>query len=142
MARYRASVDARASQDEVFAYLADFSNAQEWDPGVKQAQRLDSGALKVGSSFRLTVEYMGRTNALVYTITQFDPPRRVTFSGENSIVTSLDTITCEAAGDGTSVTYDADLRLKGVLKLADPLLALAFNRIADSALAGLRRQLG
>ena len=78
----------------------------------------------------------------MYAITELDPPRRVTFSGENSTVTSLDTITVEPAAQGTTVTYDADLQLKGALKLADPLLALAFKRIADNALAGLRRQLG
>ena len=43
---------------------------------------------------------------------------------------------------GTLVTYDADLALKGPLKLADPLLGLAFNRVGDRALAGLRKTLG
>jgi hypothetical protein len=33
---------------------------------------------------------------------------------------------------------DADLRLKGALRLGDPLLGLAFNRVGDRALAGLR----
>ena len=38
-------------------------------------------------------------------------------------------------------TYTADLHLKGVLGLADPLLSLVFNRLGDRAAAGLRRQL-
>ena len=142
MARYKAQVAARAGQPEVFEYLVDFSNAKEWDPSVKSAERLDAGEIKVGSTFRLVVETMGRSSALVYAITELEPPRLVTFSGENSTVTSLDTITFESAGDGTTVTYDADLQLKGLLKLADPLLAIGFKRIADNALAGLRRQLG
>ncbi|MBV8942950.1 MAG: hypothetical protein JO240_14570, partial [Solirubrobacterales bacterium] len=37
--------------------------------------------------------------------------------------------------------YDAELRLKGLLRLADQLLALAFNRVGDRALAGLREVL-
>lgn len=142
MARYKAQVAARGGQHEVFEYLADFSNAKEWDPSVKSAERLDTGEIKVGSTFRLAVEFMGRTSELVYAITELEPPRLVTFSGENSAVTSLDTITFEPAADGTSVTYDADLQLKGPLKLADPLLAVAFKRIAENALAGLRRRLG
>ncbi|MBV8221122.1 MAG: hypothetical protein JO325_21875, partial [Solirubrobacterales bacterium] len=46
-----------------------------------------------------------------------------------------------ATGTGTRVTYAADLRLKGLLRLADPLLALAFRRVGDRALAGLREVL-
>ena len=38
-------------------------------------------------------------------------------------------------------SYDADLRLKGVLRLADPLLGLAFGRIGDRAAEGLRAYL-
>jgi hypothetical protein len=39
------------------------------------------------------------------------------------------------------VRYDADLRLKGPLRLADPLLRVAFSRIGDRARDGLRRAL-
>ena len=34
MATYRTQIDAPRRQDEVFEYLATFSNAREWDPGV------------------------------------------------------------------------------------------------------------
>lgn len=44
-------------------------------------------------------------------------------------------------GEGT-VTYDADLALKGPLRIADPLLGLAFDRVGDRALEGLRATLG
>ena len=54
---------------------------------------------------------------------------------------SRDRITFESTAAGTRVTYDADLALKGLLRIADPLLALAFNRVGDRALAGLRRTL-
>ena len=51
-------------------------------------------------------------------------------------------ITFETIATGTRVTYVAHLRLKRLLRLADPLLALAFNRIGNPALAGLREVLG
>jgi hypothetical protein len=54
---------------------------------------------------------------------------------------SLDRITVSPLGDGAQVTYDADLSLKGALKVADPLLAVLFRRVGDRALAGLRRTL-
>ncbi len=39
------------------------------------------------------------------------------------------------------VTYDAELKLNGLLGLADPLLGLSFNRIGDRAATGLVRAL-
>ena len=70
-------------------------------------------------------------------ITEFEPGHRVVLRGENSTVLSVDVITVDASGDGAVLTYDADLTLKGPLRLLDPLLGLAFGRIADRALAGL-----
>jgi hypothetical protein len=43
---------------------------------------------------------------------------------------------------GTRITYDAELSLKWPVKIADPLLRLAFNRVGDRALAGMRKMLG
>jgi hypothetical protein len=40
------------------------------------------------------------------------------------------------------MTYDAELTLKGAIKLIDPLFGLAFKRLGDNAAAGLRRELG
>jgi hypothetical protein len=67
----------------------------------------------------------------------------VTLRGENATVVSLDTMTfSDGTSGGTLVRYDADLRLKGPLRLADPLLLLAFRRTGDRALDGLRAALG
>ncbi len=142
MASYRATVDTPLSPAEAFAYLSDFSNAEEWDPGTVQAERLGDGQLGEGTEFRLVAAFLGRNTTLTYRIVEFDPPNAVTFRGENSTVVSLDRITFEPSDGGTRVLYDADLKLKGLLKLADPLLGLAFNRIGDSALAGMRKALG
>lgn len=142
MARYRASVDTQREGEEVFAYLSDFSSAAEWDPGVVEAQRLDAGPIGVGAEFRLVAQFLGRTTPLTYRIVEYNPPHAVTFLGENATVISRDRITFEPTGVGTRITYDADLRLKGPLRIADGLLALAFSRVGDRALAGLRRTLG
>ena len=142
MARYRASTDTTWTADDAFAYLSDFSTSAEWDPGVVEARRLGRGTLGVGSEFHLVAEFMGRKTPLSYRITEYDPPRAVTFVGENATVVSHDRITFESIATGTRITYDADLRLKGVLRVADPLLALVFARVGDRALAGLRTVLG
>ena len=141
MARYRASIDTRWTSEEAFAYLSDFSTSAEWDPGVVEAERVGAGAIGEGTEFRLVAEFLGRRAPITYRVVEYEASRAVTFLGENATVVSCDRITFDPTATGTRVTYDADLRLKGLLRLADPLLALPFNRVGDRALAGLREVL-
>jgi carbon monoxide dehydrogenase subunit G len=142
MAHYKARVDTPRPPDEMFAYLSDFSSTQEWDPGVIEAERLGDVLVREGTEFRLLARFLGRKTPLAYRIVEYDPPNAVTFRGESSTVVSLDRITFEPSEPGTRITYDADLALKGPLKLADPLLRVAFKRVGARALAGLRKTLG
>jgi hypothetical protein len=142
MAHYRATIHTLLPREEAFAYLSDFSTTQEWDPGVVEATRLDAGDVREGSEFRLLARFLGRTVPLTYRVVEYDPPYAVGFLGESATVTSRDRITLEPAEEGTSIVYDADLALAGLLRLADPLLALAFKRVGDRALVGLRERLG
>jgi carbon monoxide dehydrogenase subunit G len=139
MAHYRASIDIQRPRDDVFAYLSDFSTTREWDPGVVETERLNGQAVGVGTEFRLVAEFLGRKNELIYRIVEYDRPHAVTLLGENATVVSRDRITFADVPEGTRVTYDADLALKGLLRIADPVLALAFKRVGERALVGLRR---
>ena len=127
MARYKATVDTPSSPDEAFAYLSDFSTAEEWDPGTVRSRTPRRGQLGEGTEFRLVADFLGRKTTLTYRIVEYDPPNAVTFRGENSSVVSLDRITFEPSDGGTRITYDADLKLKGPFKLADPLLRARFQ---------------
>ena len=141
MARYRASIETQWAPDEAFVYLSDFSTSVEWDPSVVEAERIGTGTVGQGTEFRLVAEFLGRKTSLRYRVVEYEPPSAVTFVAENATVISRDRITFETIATGTRVTYDADLRLKRLLRLADPLLALAFTRIGNPALAGLREVL-
>jgi len=143
MARYVTTIDSPRAPEECFAQLSDFSTAEQWDPGVVSARRTDHGELKVGSRFDLVAGFLGREVPLTYEITELEPPQRVVLRGENATVVSLDTITVEPGpGGGSRVTYDADLVLKGPLRVFDLGLRLVFGRIGDKAAAGLREYLG
>ena len=61
---------------------------------------------------------------------------------ENATSVSEDTVEVEPRGEGSRLTYDARVELKGAARLLDPLLGLAFRRLGDNAAAGLRRELG
>jgi carbon monoxide dehydrogenase subunit G len=142
MAHYTASIETLRPLAETFAYLSDFSTTKQWDPGVVEAERLGDAPIGEGTEFRVVADFLGRKAALAYRIVEFAPGKAVALRGENATVVSLDRITFDPADGGTRVTYDADLALKGPLRIADPVLGLAFDRIGNRALEGLREALG
>ena len=142
MARYRTTVQSKKTPEGAFDYPADFAKAREWDPGVVEGENLTGRPLGRGSRFRLVSRIAGRRIPLEYQITAFDRPGRVEFQADQTALRSTDEIRFDAVDNGTSVTYEADLQLKGPLgKLLDPFLALAFRRIGDRAAAGLQEAL-
>lgn len=142
MAHYVTTVKTDWDPATAYAYLAEFSNVAEWDPGVKAARSLSEDPLAVGARFEVTASgFGGREIPLTYETTEADPPRRVVLRAENSTLISLDTLTFEPAGGGTEVTYDADLSLKGPLRVFDLGLRLVFGRIGDAARDGLAERL-
>lgn len=141
MARYTASINSAMSVEDAFDYLADFSSVSEWDPSAVRADLLDP-APGLGARYEVAVRFAGREIELTYRTTEFERPDRVTLVAESSTVTSEDTITFAPSAAGSIVTYDADLRLKGPLKLGDPILGVLFKRLGDNAKAGMRRELG
>ncbi|MGP0108009.1 MAG: SRPBCC family protein [Acidimicrobiales bacterium] len=142
MATYRARVTSPRPPAEVFDYMARFSNAAEWDPGVTEATEVDPGVPTLGSTYRLMVRAFGRAVPFEYRIAEFDRPHRVVLSAENSMVRSTDVIEVSAGpGGGSTLIYDATLGLKGAAALFTPLLGLSFRRIGDRAIVGLRTAL-
>jgi hypothetical protein len=143
VATYSTEIEAAKAQDEVFEYMATFSNAREWDPGVVNGESLTPGPAAVGSVYRLGVRIAGRVVPFDYRILELDRPRRVVLQATHGHIVSTDTITVEPAGSGPGslVRYVAMLEGTGLLRLASPLIARFFNTMADRGAAGLRTTL-
>lgn len=141
MARYVDAIDLPISVEEAFDYFADFSRTAEWDPSVVEATRLSGGKIRLGSSFRVVVSFLGRRVPLDYRITEFERPSRLVLNGGDSSLRSIDEITFVARPGGTRVTYEACVELEGIRSIADPFLDLLFQRIGRLAMCGLRERL-
>jgi hypothetical protein len=143
MATYRTSIVSSRPQPDLFAYMARFSNAQEWDPGVSGAEELSPGPPALGSTYRLRVRSLGRSVALDYRIIEFTDPRRVVLRTENHVLCSTDVIEVQPGpGDGSTLTYAATLTLKGLLSPFSALLGRSFRHLGDRAAGGLRAIVG
>ena len=141
MTRLHQQIETRLPLDAAFAFVADFANAMRWDPGVATSESIDGGPTGLGSRYRLGVRMRGRVTPMEYRITTFDAPRRVVLTGKGSGVSAVDEIRFENGGAVTRIDYTADIRLDGLLRLAQPFLGGAFAKIAREALDGMKRAL-
>ena len=141
MARYVTRVKTPLAASAAFDYVADLTNFVEWDPGVRRSVQVDGEGSELGAAYDVTVAAVPRDLTLRYEVVEHDPPRTCLVVARSAMFTSTDRITVVPDGDGSIVTYDAELALNGPLGLFDPVLRLAFGRIGDRAAAGLRRAL-
>ena len=141
MAFYRGTIVSPRSDEEVFDYMAMFSNVSEWDPTAAEAHPIDGNAPGQGARFHVLVRWLGREIPLEYTTTAYERPRRLVLRAENATTISEDTITVEPRGTGCEMSYEARLTIKGAMRIIDPIFNLLFKRLGDNAAAGLRRQL-
>jgi carbon monoxide dehydrogenase subunit G len=134
--------DVTAGPEAAFDYVADFSRAEEWDPGIPSARRLDDDPIGLGSRFELRSRFGSTEQLIEYEITGYDRPNRVTFVGAGKNFHGTDTISFDPAErGGTRVTYVADLGLKGVAALAVPFIRGRLDSMSDDAVAGLKTAL-
>ena len=119
-----------APPDRVVDYLKDFGNAEEWDPGTQSCTREGAGPIEVGATWHNVSKIFGVTAKLTYTLDQLTH-RKLVFIGENENSKSTDTITVDASGAGSVLTYHADLEMKGAAKLISPAMKLVFEKLAN-----------
>jgi hypothetical protein len=129
--------------DVVFAYLSDFTRAEEWDPGTVECTRVE-GDGGVGTRYRNVSSFLGRKTTLEYVAEELTDPRFVHFRGHNEQFTGHDRIRLEAldgGATGTEVTYDAEFAFHGASRAAVPLVALYLPHLAKKTVASLRDRL-
>lgn len=131
------TVETSASPDAVFAYLSDFTNTTQWDPGTVDTT-LVSGDGGVGTVYRNVSEFNGRKTELTYTVVQHNAPTLFVLEGTNKTVDATDRMEIAPHGTGSKVTYSANFKFKGIVKLAVPFLGGAFKKLGDEAEEGLR----
>lgn len=146
MAHYRTTLTTTAPVSTTFDRLADFASVAEWDPGVVEARLTGGTAGQVGATYAVVATFGPRRIPLEYHVmTREDPrgdqPGRVVLVADAGTFTSHDTITVGSDAQGTVVSYDAELTLRGPARIMDLPLHLAFQVIGRRAEAGLRAEL-
>ncbi|WP_456698537.1 SRPBCC family protein [Aeromicrobium sp. P5_D10] len=109
------------SPEDVFDYLSDFTNTNEWDPGTVETTRV-TGDGGLGTTYANRSEFMGREVDLTYETIGFDRPTFFSCRGTNKTATATDSMTFTRDGDRTQIRYRADFEFHGITKLFAPLV--------------------
>lgn len=118
---------------QVWDYLADFENTEEWDPPTRRTVRV-KGDGGTGTVYHNTSAVAGRETEISYTVVEHDAPRLLRLEGRTAAFDALDTIeVVPRSGGGTEVTYTADFRFTGVAKLALPVAPLLLWVLGQAA---------
>ena len=135
------TVETDLHVEAAFDYVANFENIIEWDPGVTAVRKMSDGPAAVGTAYELDLNYGGSPLSMTYRITEWDPPRRVVLEGDGARSFAIDRISFLPSSRGTSVEYQADIRMKGIYRAAEPFLGKLFRRVGDGAREGMDRRL-
>ncbi len=141
MIRLHETIDVPRPIDDVFAYVSDFCNAAQWDPGVADSRKASQGPIAIGTTFKLRVKFGPRSIPMTYVVREYDPPKRVVLEGEGDSVHALDDIAFAVTPRGTRITYTADISLLGASRIVEPWLTGALDRVGKNAVRGLQAAL-
>src|SRR3954452_3046000 len=132
----RRTVTTTTPPETVFAFLADFRNAEQWDPGTVSCQLVE-GDTGIGSVYRNVSSFLGRKTEVSYTTVEREEGRRLHFRGTNEMFTGNDRISVSAVGAGSEVGYEADFEFHGLAQLAIPVVAAYLPLLANKTMKQL-----
>jgi carbon monoxide dehydrogenase subunit G len=126
------TITTTAGIEAVWAFLADFTTTEQWDPPTVSTVRV-TGDGGVGTQYANTSRVWGHDTDIVYTVVEHDAPRRLRLEGRSDTFTAVDTIDLTDRDGHTVVTYTAEFSFTGAAKLATPLLGVGLEKIGHDA---------
>lgn len=133
------SVEVARPADEVFAYLADWSNNPQWQDGMVACTWTSEPPLQVGSTYDQEARFLGRPIVSSFEVVEHEPGRRVRIVTTQSTMPLDITREVEPLDEGrTRVTATIRGGPEGLLSLADPLTERMVRRNVEADYARLK----
>jgi uncharacterized protein YndB with AHSA1/START domain len=140
MPEFHSTTTIARSREEVFTYLVDPEAQTVWQSGLQEFDADWTDEPKVGDRARGTVKVAGKKVHWEAEITEVTRPDRLTFRSIESPFPFEISYTLVDSGGSTEVRHDGSTEALGGFfgKLADPLVALMYQRDMNSNLANLK----
>ena len=113
---------------EVFAYVAEQTNAPQWQDGLQEVRRLTEGPIGVGSQHQFIRRFAGREVASRNRFVAFEEGRYVRFVIPEGWLTGEASYLTEPSPSGTVLTSRMQFHAHGFAALLEPLLSRLLAR--------------
>ncbi|MEE8389354.1 MAG: SRPBCC family protein [Anaerolineae bacterium] len=140
MATIKRGFFVKASQEQIFTFLADHANDSKWLPGLADARNF----VGEGTDYKWEVTYKmaGLSFNVTGQVIEHDPPRRHVVETRSGMVSTWDW-TLEPEGDGTRVSLKMKytIPVAALGKIVEKILLKQNEKVADEGMANLQRLL-
>lgn len=133
------AIEIRCPREEVFAFVADPTNATAWYKNIKAVEWETPPPAVVGSRIRFSAQFLGRRLDYSYEVRDLEPGRRSVMATAEGPFPMETTYTCEdATGGATQMTLRNRGEPSGFATVAAPVMARAMRKANEPDLRRLR----
>lgn len=106
---------------QAWQLLTDFQSWNQWLPNIRRVARLDENSLGRGSAILLVSSCLGHTSSHTWTISYWDPTKRIDFIRQSQNWRGAYSIRLEPAKAALALILNLEIELRGFRKLLKPL---------------------
>lgn len=125
----------------VFELLADMDELHRWNPNVRSSRRIGGDRFTPGSTYESIIARGPLRMTARSELVEVELGRKVVYEGSIAWFWSVDSLTFEASGDGTRITFRNETSTPKWLRPLVPLLNASFQRQALRAVEGASQYL-
>jgi uncharacterized protein YndB with AHSA1/START domain len=130
--------EIRRSPEEVFDYASDPAHEPEWNIRMKRLKKLTDGPAGVGARYRM--EFTHGPLAITECV-RFEPPSLWEMVDGSKVISSRFRGRVEPNGDGSHLLLRMEIRPRGLLQLALPLVRRRMQRELERDIATIKARL-
>lgn len=121
----------------IFPLISNLERAPEWVPDLIVVKKQTTGDIGVGTRYTDVMRVGNNTSTGKLEIIEYEPPRVFVHKGENGPSRFVTRFTLEPDGEGTLLTQEYTLRMRGLFRLLEPLVGGWLRRNTETALNNL-----
>jgi hypothetical protein len=137
----KASTVIKKPLEDVFQFIGEdfFSNYPKWSPEVVELKPLSNGPLKVGAMARQVRVDHGHRSESTFTVTDFQPNRRIAFSGVSNAYRCIYDLEKTGSAPATQVAFTFELpELELFMRPFEKLIRIAVQDGAERTVKNLK----
>lgn len=136
--RVEQSVVIKQPVERVFAFISDIERQPDWVGPVESVTNISSGPMREGTTYTVSLAFMGRSAQAQQTVAQFEPNRVFSQKTTSGPIAVQVTLSVEPAEGGTRVNNVTEADGSGIPRLMRPMMTRSIQSQVDGDMLNLR----